>query len=400
LGGLLQHCITLFARQRLAFSQVSGNRFGHDRSIDSNIRVTRGRNSANIGGKGCREIPVKTEWQRMRTMSACGAVATNSLVRLCLAGLVLAVGVSHAGAQDYPNRTVTLVVPLAPGGANDILARLVAQKLERKFGKPFIVENRPQGSGIPAALAVVRGPADGYTLLAASSTVLALNVTVRKNMPYDPRKDLTPLAMTARSPFVLVVNPALPVHSVDDLVKLARAKPGQLSFGAPGPATFHRLMTELFKSMFGLDLIYVPYKGSVPAISDLAGGHISFMFSEIPPALAMIQAGKLRALGVTTAQRVPALSDVPPLAEAGIPGFDSSAWHTIAAPSGVPRDIAEKLAAAIREGMTDPAVAEMLAREGAMPVVSPPRDELRRFVDSETVRWGKVIEQAGLAGSE
>jgi tripartite-type tricarboxylate transporter receptor subunit TctC len=326
----------------------------------------------------------------------------NSLVRLCLAGLALATWVSHACAQasDYPNRTVTLVVPLAPGGANDILARLVAQKLERKFGKPFIVENRPQGSGIPAALAVVRGPADGYTLLAASSTVLALNVTVRKNMPYDPRKDLTPLAMTARSPFVLVVNPALPVHSVDDLVKLARAKPGQLSFGAPGPATFHRLMTELFKSMFGLDLIYVPYKGSVPAISDLAGGHISFMFSEIPPALAMIQAGKLRALGVTTAQRVPALSDVPPLAEAGIPGFDSSAWHTIATHSGVPRDIAEKLAAAIREGMTDPAVAEMLAREGAMPVVSPPLDELRRFVDSETVRWGKVIEQAGLAGSE
>ena len=147
----------------------------------------------------------------------------------------------------------------------------MAQKLER-VRQSFIVENRPAGSGIPAALGVVRGPADGYTLLAASSTLLALNVTVRKNMPYDPRKDITPLALTARTPFVLVVNPALPVHSVGDLVKLARAKPGQLSFGAPGPATFHRLQAELFKSIFELDFIYVPYKGTVPAVNDRRAG--------------------------------------------------------------------------------------------------------------------------------
>jgi tripartite-type tricarboxylate transporter receptor subunit TctC len=261
-----------------------------------------------------------------------------------------------------------------------------------------VVENRPAGGGIPAALSVVRGPADGHTLIAASSTLLALNVTVRKSMPYDPRKDIMPLAMTARTPFVLVVNPELPVHSVDDFVKLARQK--QLAFGAPGAATFHRLLAEVFKTMFGLDFVYVPYKGSVPALTDLAGGHISFMFSDIPPALAMIQAGKLRALGVTTAQRVPALRDVPPLAEAGMPGFDSSSWHTIATSSGVPRVVAEKIAEAIREGMADPSVAQMLARDGALSVVSPPLDELRQFVDSEIVRWGKVIEQAGLAGSE
>jgi tripartite-type tricarboxylate transporter receptor subunit TctC len=305
---------------------------------------------------------------------------------------------ASAQASDYPNRTITLVVPLAPGGANDVLARLVAQKLERKFGKPVVVENRPSGGGIPAALSVVRGPADGYTLIAASSTLLALNVTVRKSMPYDPRKDIMPLAMTARTPFVLVVNPDLPVHSVGDLVKFARQK--QLAFGAPGAATFHRLLAELFKTMFGLDFVYVPYKGSAPALGDLAGGHISFMFSDIPPALALIQAGKLRPLGVTTAQRVAALSEVPPLAETGMPGFDSSSWHTIATSSGVPRDIAEKIADAIREGMADPSVAQMLSRDGALPVVSPPIDELRQFVDSEIVRWGKVIEQAGLAGSE
>ena len=218
-------------------------------------------------------------------------------------------------------------------------------------------------------------------------------------MPYDPRKDITPLAMTVRTPFVLVVNPALPVHSVDDLVKLAREKPAAPS-ARPAPRPFTGCRPSCSRPCSGSTSSYVPYKGTVPALNDLVGGHISFMFADIPPALALIQAGKLRALGVTTAQRVPALSEVPPLAEAGIPGFDMSSWHTIATRSGVPRDIVEKLAAAIREGMADPAVAEMLARDGAIPVVSPPLDDLRRFVDSETVRWGKVIEQAGLAGSE
>jgi tripartite-type tricarboxylate transporter receptor subunit TctC len=194
--------------------------------------------------------------------------------------------------------------------------------------------------------------------------------------------------MTVRTPFVLVVNPDLPVHSVADLVKLAREKKGQLSFGAPGPATFHRLSAEILKNMFGLNFIYVPYKGTAPALNDLAGGHIAFMFADIAPALALIRAGKLRALGVTPAQRVPALSEVPPLTEVGMPGFDATSWHTIAIRSGVPRDIIEKLAAAIREGMADPAVSEKLTRDGAIPVVSPPVDELRRFVDAETVRWG------------
>ena len=325
----------------------------------------------------------------------------NALVGLGLLAVALVASWApraFAQASDYPNRAINLVVPLAPGGGNDIMARLVGQKLEKKFGKPVIVENRPQGGGIPAALSVVRGPADGYTLIAASSTLLALNVTVRKSMPYDPRKDIMPLAMTARTPFVLVVNPELPVHSVGDLVKLARVKP--LSFAAPGAATFHRLTAELFKSMFKIDATYVPYKGSVPALTDLAGGHVHFMFADIPPARELIQAGKLRALGVTTAQRVPAIGNVPPLAEVGMPGFDSTSWHTIATRSGVPKDVAEKIAAAIREGMADPAVSDMLIRDGAVPVVSPPPDELRRFVDGEIERWAKVVEQAGLTGSE
>ena len=176
---------------------------------------------------------------------------------LACSGCLLAVvgtwaGEASAQASDFPNRPITLVVPLAPGGSNDILARLVGQKLERKFGKPVIIENRPGGGGITAALGVVRGAPDGYTMITASSTMMSLNVTIRKQMPYDPRKDLTPIAMTVRTPFVLVVNPALPVHSVADLVKLAREKKGQLSFGTPGPATFHRLSAEILRNMFDL----------------------------------------------------------------------------------------------------------------------------------------------------
>jgi len=327
----------------------------------------------------------------------------TSLARSGLLALALIASWSAqalAQASDYPNRAITLVVPLAPGGSNDILARLVGQKLERKFGKPVIIENRPGAGGITAALGVVRGAPDGYTMITASSTMMSFNITVRKHMPYDPRKDLTPIAMTVRTPFVLVVNPALPVHSVADLVKLAREKKGGLSYGTPGPATFHRLSTEILRTMFDLEFVHVPYKGTAPALNDLMGGHIAFMFADIPPALALIKAGKLRALGVTTGERVPALSEVPPLKDVGMPGFDASSWHTIAIHSGVPRDIIEKLAAAIREGMTDPEVVKMLARDGAIPVVSPPVDELRRFVDGETLRWGKVIEKAGLAGSE
>jgi tripartite-type tricarboxylate transporter receptor subunit TctC len=326
----------------------------------------------------------------------------NSLLRTAAVSLTFLASLTaqaFAQATDFPNRNITMVVPLAPGGSNDILSRLVGAKLEKKFGKPVIIENRPAGGGIPAALGVVRSPPDGYTLLSATSTLLSFNVTVRKSMPYDPRTDITPLAMTVRTPFVLVVNPSLPVHSVGDLVKLARQKP--LSFGAPGAATIHRLMAETFKTMFKLDVTYVPYKGSVPALNDLVGGHIHFMFADVPPALALVQAGKLRPLGVSTAARVAVLPDLKPLAEVGMPGFDMASWHTIATRSGVPRDIVEKLAAAIREGMADPDVVKMLTRDGALPITPPPGvDEVRRFVDSETVRWAKVIEAAGLAGSE
>jgi tripartite-type tricarboxylate transporter receptor subunit TctC len=307
---------------------------------------------------------------------------------------------AFAQVQDYPNRPVNFIVPFAAGGSTSLFARLIGQKLEERFGKPFVVENRPGGGGMVGALQVVRAAPDGYTIMTASSTILAISYTVRKHMPYDPRKDLTPISLLVRVPYVLVVNPDLPVHSVDDLVRLARSKPGKLSFASVGPGTIHHLNAELFKTIFGLDIVHVPYKGTAPALQDVMAGHVQFMFSDVPPAKGLIESGKVRALGVTTAQRVKALPNVPPLAEVGIPNYNTSSWQTIATTAGVPKPIVEKLAKEIGAAMAEPDVQELLSNEGAIPQISPPPDELRKFVDSEIVRWGQVVEKAGIAHSQ
>jgi len=320
----------------------------------------------------------------------------------CLLPIVLLAAGATALAQptDYPNRPVTFIVPFAPGGVTSLFARVLGAKLEQRLGKPFVVENRPGGGGVTAAAAVAHAAPDGYNIMMASSTVLAINVTMRKSLPYDPRKDLAPIALLARVPFVLVVNPALPIQSVADLVKLARDKPGQITFGTPGPGTFHHLNAEMFKSIFGLDLVHVPYKGSAPALNDLVGGHIQFMFCDVPPAMSLIESGKIRALGVTTKELVRAVKAIPPLAEVGVPGFDTASWHTVTTTGGVPKPIVDLLAGHIREIMSDASVTEALVKDGALPQVSPSPDEMKVFVEREIVRWGKVVEQAGLAGSE
>jgi tripartite-type tricarboxylate transporter receptor subunit TctC len=318
----------------------------------------------------------------------------------CLALVLALSAVETAAAQDYPSRPVSFIVPFAPGGVTSLFARVLGAKLEQRLGKPFVVENRPGAGGVTAAAAVAHAAPDGYTIMMASSTVLAVNVTMRKQLPYDPRKDLTPIALLARVPFVLVVNPSLPIRSVADLVKLAKEKPGQISFGTPGPGTFHHLNAEMFKSIFGLDLVHVPYKGSAPALNDLVGGHIQMMFCDVPPAMSLIQAGQIRALGVTTKERVPAVADIPPLAEVGVPGFDTASWHTVTTTGNVPKPIVDKLSGEIRGIMSDPSVTDALVKDGAIPQLSPSPEEMKRFVESEISRWGKVVEQAGLAGSE
>jgi tripartite-type tricarboxylate transporter receptor subunit TctC len=317
-----------------------------------------------------------------------------------MAAALLALAAPQAGAQDYPNRTTTIVAPAAPGGLYSLFARLVGAKLEQRLGKPFIVENRPGASSVVGATYVARANPDGYTLMIATSSTMATNVTLFKNLPYDPNTDLAPVALIARVPEVLVVNSGLPIHSVADIAKLAKQTPGGLHFGSAGPGTAQHLGGEMLKAALGVELTHVPYKGMQPAISDVAGGHIAMTFSPISIALPMIQAGKVRPIGLSMAERVEALPDVPPLSEAGVKGFDAASWFMLVAPGRTPKEIVDKLAAELHTIVAEADTRREFVRLGLVPVESAAPDELKRFVASEIERWAKVVRQAGLAGTE
>jgi tripartite-type tricarboxylate transporter receptor subunit TctC len=316
-----------------------------------------------------------------------------------LAALVLPA--SPARAQDYPTRAVTIVAPSAPGGMYSILARLIGGKLERLYGKSFVVENRPGASSVTGAVAVTRAPPDGYTLMVATSSTLATNVTLHKNLPYDPLADFVPITLIALSPEVLLINASLPVNSIADLVKLARTTPGGLSFGSAGPGTAQHLNGELLKAALGVEMHHIPYKGIQPALNDLAGGHIALMSAPIPVALPLVQGARVRMLGVTTKERLEAIPDVPPLAEIGVPGYNAPSWFMLVAPAKTPRAIIDKLHGDLRAVLDEADVREeFIMRQGLIPVRSPPPDELKRFVATEIVRFGDIVRKTGLAGSE
>jgi tripartite-type tricarboxylate transporter receptor subunit TctC len=299
-------------------------------------------------------------------------------------------------AEDYPSHPVSFIVPFAPGGGTDILARLLGQKLETRLGKSFVVENRPGSGTVIATNFIAKSPPDGYTIMMSVSS-LAIDATLYKKLPYDPVKDIAMVALVATVPFVLVVNTSSPVQSVDDLIKLAKTRP--LSYGSGGIGAFHHLAAALFTSMAGIKATHVPYHGTAPALTDLLGGYIQFMFSDLGPALPLITAGKLRALAVTTKQQFPSLPDVPPLADA-VPGFDLAAWQGVIAPSGTPQPILIKLNDAINTivGMED--LRSRLKDLGMNPVGRGSPAELQIFLESEIARWGKVVDAAGIAGTE
>ena len=320
--------------------------------------------------------------------------------RIFALGAVAWAFAAGAPAQQYPDKVVTIVAPAAPGGLYSIFARLIGTKLEQRLGKPFIVENRPGASSIVGAQYVIRSAPNGYTLMVANSTGMATNVTLHKALPYDPVNDFAPVALIARIPEVLVVNASLPVRSIPDLVKLANSTRGGLSFGSAGAGTSQHLEGELLKSKLGIEMTHIPYKGMAPAMNDVSGGHIQLLFSPIPIAAPMLAAGKVRALGMTTAQRVEALPDVPPLAEVGVADFEAASWFMLVAPAKVPREIIERLNAEVRSIVDDADVRQEFSRLGLVGVRTPPPDELKRFVQSEIARWGDVVRRAGLAGSE
>jgi tripartite-type tricarboxylate transporter receptor subunit TctC len=317
-------------------------------------------------------------------------------------GLLLASMLAPASvqAQDYPTRPITLVVPFAPGGGVDQMARLVGGKLEQRLGKTVVIENKPGAGSIIAATYVLKAPHDGYTLLMAPSPTMAVNVSLYKNLPYDPTTDLSLFGLLSGTPFVLMVNVDLPVHSVPELLAYAKANPDKMTFASAGPGVPHHLFMELFMSMTGMKASHVPYRGSLPALNDLVAGHIPMMFSDLGPATGLLEAKRVRPLGISTTTRHPSFPDIPPLAEAGVPGYEAVSWQAIAAPAQTPRPILDKLNAEMTTILAMPEVTEQTLKYGFLPLQNRSVDELKDFVKKEIVRWGKVVREAGIAGSQ
>lgn len=336
------------------------------------------------------------------TLPRLSAAFLSALASALLAAVSTIPGaVPQAAAQGYPARPVTVIVPFPAGGSTDWLSRLLGLKLEQRLKAPFVVENRPGGANVVAAVSVAKSAPDGYTLLMTTSTTMAINVSVFKNLAYDPARDFAPVGLVSGVPFVLVVNAALPVKSIADLAREAKAKPGGLAYASTGAGSAaHLYMVLLQNELGGIPMTAVPYKGNAPGLQDVIAGHVSVMFSDLLSALPHIRSGKLRALGVSTRQRVEAAADIPPLAEAGVPGYDASAWQMIVAPARTPTEIVGKLNAELNAIVREPATSREINGRGHIAVATPPPGELQRFVQSEIVRWRKVVEQAGAAGTQ
>ena len=322
------------------------------------------------------------------------------LTRRTLVALSWLAVLSPAAAQDYPTRPITIVVPYTPGGSTEILSRFVGQKLEERLGKSVVIENKPGAGTVIGSSLVAKSAPDGYTLMMATPTPMAINVMLHKQLPYDPATDLIPLVMVAGAPFVLVVNAALPIHSVKEFIAYAKERPGQLSYGSGGPGAPHHLYAELLASMTGIKMTHVPYKGTLPALNDVVAGHIPVMFSDIPPLVGVMPTGKVRPIGVSTKARVAAFPDVPPLNEAGVPGFDVAGWFMLVAQGKTPAPIVDKLHRELKAVMAMPEVKAQIAKLSLLPMDTPPVAEMQSYVKSEIVRWGKVVEAAGIARSQ
>ncbi len=323
----------------------------------------------------------------------------QSMLAVTAVAAGLALAVPDARAQ-YPERPVTLVVPYAPGGAVDMVGRMLGRTLEQQLGKPFVIVNRPGASSALAATFVANSPADGYTILLATSTTMAINSTVFKKPGYTPLVDLVPVSLAASVPFILITNDKLPVKSVADLIKLAKSKPDELIYGSSGPGSAAHLFMQDFASATGIKLTHVPYRGSSQALQDVVAGRTHLMFADVPVALPLIQSGKVRALGVSTSKRLANAPDLPTMAEAGVPGYDASSWHMVVAPAKTPQDIIQGLYGALQKAQADSAFIAAVSSRGVTPEVSQPPAELHRFVASEITRWGKIVKDAGLAHSE
>ncbi len=312
---------------------------------------------------------------------------------LCAAPLLAAAPL--ASAQSYPAKPVKMIVPFAPGGATDILARLISAELSMALGKPFVVENISGGGGNIGSNNAARAEPDGYTLLFGAAGNIAINPGLFKNMPYDPIKDLAPVSLLASTANVLVVHPSVPAKNVKELIALAKSKPGELNYASSGNGSTIHLAAEMFNHMAGVKTVGVHYRGSAPAMIDLLAGRTHLMFENIPSALPRIQDGSLRALGVTGRTPTAALPGVPPIADAGLPGFEATSWFGVFAPARTPPAIIDKLAQTIAEAAKKPAVIEKIRGLGAEVTIAGPA-EFSKLVRTDTEKWAAVIRNAGV----
>ena len=321
----------------------------------------------------------------------------SMLARLATITLGLALGQAMAptiALAAYPDRPVTLVVPFPAGGSTDLVARIVAEHMTKSLGQQVVVENKGGAGGNLGAASVAKADPDGYTILMGTIATHALNPAIYRKMPYDAVKDFAPISLLVTVPNVLVVNPQLPVKNVQELLDLLKAKPGEYSYASSGNGTPLHLSGELFKSMAGVDMVHIPYKGAGPALTDLLGNHVSIMFDNLPSSMGYIKDGRLRGIAVTTAERVPSVPDLPTIAESGLPGYETYTWNALFAPAGTPPELIERLNAAAVEAVGDPAVKAKLADLGASTVGSTPV-ALGEHVQSELAKWAPIVKASG-----
>jgi tripartite-type tricarboxylate transporter receptor subunit TctC len=310
------------------------------------------------------------------------------------AALLAAVMVLPAVAQDYPSRPITLVVPYAAGGGNDAMARIAGEKMSKTLGAQMVIENRGGAGGSIATRQVAKAAPDGYTLVIGGTGTLAINPTLYGNVGYDPRRDFAPVGLIGTSALVVLVHPSLPVHTVKDLIALAKKEPGKLNYASAGAGSGIHLSTEYFLSEAGIHVTHIPYKGSGPALTDLVGGHVAIYFSSMPPAIGLVKEGKVRALAVTGAQRSPLFPDIPTVAESALPGFEAVLHYGIVGPAGMPRAVVEKLNAALRAAVTSDDFKARLAADGTEPLASTP-EEYAADIDREETKWSAIVRKSG-----
>jgi tripartite-type tricarboxylate transporter receptor subunit TctC len=326
------------------------------------------------------------------------------IMKVWAAALVALVALAPAAAQEsaatYPSRPVTFVVPYPAGGGLDVFARQLAQKLSQRMGQPFVIENRPGAGTVIGAAHVAKSAPDGYTIMLGTSSAFAINVTLNKSLPYDPAKHFAPVIYTSDAPFLLLVHSDVAVKTVGEWIKWVKSQPKPPSYGTAGPGSPQHISMELLKTMAGVNLVHVPYRGDAPALNDLVAGHIPTLFAQPTPVLPLLETGKIRALGISSPKRFGPMANIPTIAESGVPGFDFSSWQMIVTPAGTPKPILDRLYNELKAILATPEMKKDFEETGRIAVDSPPPEELPKFVRSEIVRLGKVVESAGIARSQ